>query len=128
MSFPYINSVSAQRWYRINVKDYSISAQRWYRIELILIFFSDKDFHDVLLERTKENVLGTYDSERKKAIVWENVISVKNGLKGKVLMDIDPRREDKAIRVHFEKCLLCTLYQEEFIYLFIQSCDKSIHV
>ena len=75
---------------------YSISAQRWYRIELM--FFSDKDFHVVLLKRTKENVLGTYDSERKKAIAWENVISVKNGLKRKVLVDIDPRKEDRAIR------------------------------
>ena len=76
---------------------YSISAQRWYRIELIL-FFSDKDFHVVLLERTKENELSTYDSERKKAIAWENVISVKNGLKRKVLVDIDSRKEDRAIR------------------------------
>ena len=39
----------------------------------------------------------------------------KNGLKGKVLVDIDPRKEDRVIRVQFEKCLLCTFYQEEFI-------------
>ena len=44
-----------------------------------------------------------------------NCILFKECLERKVLMDIDPRREDKAIRVHFEKCLLCTLYQEEFI-------------
>ena len=30
-------------------------------------------------------------------------------------MDIDPRKEGRAIRVQFEKCLLCTFYQEEFI-------------
>ena len=30
-------------------------------------------------------------------------------------MDIDPRKEDRVIRVQFEKCLLCTFYQEEFI-------------
>ena len=71
--------------------------------------------HVVLLEGRKENELGTCDSERKMAIAWESVFSVKNGLKRKVLVDIDPRKEDKAIRVHFEKCLLCTLYQEEFI-------------
>ena len=39
----------------------------------------------------------------------------KNGLKENVLMDIDPRKEDRVIRVQFEKCLLCTFYQEEFI-------------
>ena len=55
MSFSYVNSVSAQRWYGINVKDYSISAQRWYRIELkFLVVFSDKDLYVVLLEGTKE--------------------------------------------------------------------------
>ena len=48
--FPYINSVSVQRWYIINVKDYSISVQRWYRIELkvLIIDFSDKEFYVVL--------------------------------------------------------------------------------
>ena len=45
----------------------------------------------------------------------KNVFSIKNGLKRKVLMDIYPRKEDRAIRDHFEKCLLCTLYQVEFI-------------
>ena len=117
MSFPTLIPFSAQRWYGVNVKDYSISAQRWYRIELkvLIIVFSDKVLHVVLLEGTKENELSTCDSERKKTIAWESVFSLKNGLKGKVLMDIDPRRVDKAIRVHFEKYLLCTLYQEEFI-------------
>ena len=64
MSLPYINSISAQRWYRINVKDYSISAQRWYRIELkvLVVVFSDEDLHIVLLEGTKENELRTCDS------------------------------------------------------------------
>ena len=63
MSFPFVNSVSAQRWYGINVKDYSISAQRWYRIELkVLVVFSDKDLYVVLLEGTKENELSTCDS------------------------------------------------------------------
>ena len=48
--FPYVNSVSAQRWYWINVKDYSISAQGWYKIELkvLIIDFSDKEFYVVL--------------------------------------------------------------------------------
>ena len=53
--------------------------------------------------------------ERKKVIASENIFSVKNGLKEKVLMDIDPRKEDRVIRVQFEKCLLCTFYQKEFI-------------
>ena len=118
MSFSYVNSISSQWWYEINVKKmfYFISVQRWYRIELkvLIIIFSDKDFHVVLLERTKENELSTYDSERKKAIAWENLISVKNGLKRRILVDIDPRKEDRAIRVQFEKCFLCTLYKEEF--------------
>ena len=62
--FSYVNSVSAQRWYGINVKDYSISAQRWYRIELkvLIVICSDKDLHVVLLEGTKENELSTCDS------------------------------------------------------------------
>ena len=38
-----------------------------------------------------------------------------NGLKEKVLMDIDPRKEDRVIRVQFEKCHICTFYQKEFI-------------
>ena len=62
---------------------YSISAQRWYRIELkvLIIVFSDKVLHVVLLEGTKENELGTCDSERKKVIASENVFSAKEWLK-----------------------------------------------
>ena len=71
--------------------------------------------HVVLLEGTKENELSTCYSKRKKTIAWESVFSLKNGLKRKVLMDVDPTKEDRAIRDSFEKCLLCTLYQEEFI-------------
>ena len=95
MRFPYVNSVSAQRWYGINVKDYSISAQRWYRIELkvLVVVFSDKDLHVVLFDGTKENELSTCDSERKKVIAWESVFSLKNDLKRKVLMDVDPRKK-----------------------------------
>ena len=64
MRFSYVNSISAQRWYGINVKDYSISAQRWYRIELkvLIVVFSDKDLHVVLLEGTIENERSTCDS------------------------------------------------------------------
>ena len=49
--------------------------------------------HVVLLEGTKENELSTCYSERKKTITWENVFSLKNGLKRKVLMDVDPRKK-----------------------------------
>ena len=89
MSFPYINSISAQRWYGINVNRrmfYSISAQRWHRIKLevfFIIVFLDKVLHVVLLEGTKENELGTCDSERKKVIASENVFSIKEWLKRK---------------------------------------------
>ena len=64
LRFPCVNFVSAQRWYVINVKDYSISAQRWYRIDLkvLVVVFSDKDLYVVLLEGTKENELSTCDS------------------------------------------------------------------
>ena len=64
LRFPYVNFVSAQRWYGINIKDYSISAQRWYRIELkvLIVVCSDKDLHVVLLEGTKENEQSTCDS------------------------------------------------------------------
>ena len=64
LRFSYVNFVSAQRWYGINVKDYSISAQRWYRIELkvLVVVFPDKDLYVVLLEGTKENELSTCDS------------------------------------------------------------------
>ena len=82
---------------------YSISAQRWYRIELkvLVVVFSDKDLHVVLFDRTKENELSTCDSERKKVIAWESVFSLKNDLKRKVLMDVDPRKEDRSIRDRF---------------------------
>jgi len=64
LSFSYVNFVSAQRWYEINVKDYSIYVQWWYRIELkvLVVVFSDKDLHVILLEGTKENELSTCDS------------------------------------------------------------------
>ena len=48
-----------------------------------------------------------------------------NGLKEKVIMDIDPRKEDRVIRVQFEKCLLCTFYQKEFYFEFSQRCNKA---
>ena len=117
MSFPCVNYVFAQRWYEINVKDYSISSQWWYRIELkvLIVVFSDKDLRVVLLEGTKEDELSTCDSERKKTVAWESVFSLKNCLKSKVIVDVDPIKEDRAIRDSFEKCLLCTLYQVEFI-------------
>ena len=107
MSFPTLIPFSAQRWYGVNVNDYSISAQRWYRIELkvLIIVFSDKVLHVILLEGTKENELSTCDSERKKSIAWESVFSLKNGLKGKVLMDIHPKRVDKALLLKLEKCI-----------------------
>ena len=75
---------------------YSISAQRWHRIELkvLIIVFSDKVLHVVLLEGTKENELGTCDSGRKKErkSLHQKMYSLqKNGLK-KVLMDIDKKR------------------------------------
>ena len=64
---------------------YPISAQRWYRIELkvLIIVFSDKVLHVVLLAGTKENELGTCDLEREKVIASENVLSVKEWLKRK---------------------------------------------
>ena len=83
----------------------------------MIIVFSDKVLHVVLLEGTKENELVTCDSGRKKErkSLHQKMYSLqKNGLK-KVLMDIDPRKEDRVIRVQFEKCLLCTFYQKEFI-------------
>ena len=40
-------------------------------------------------------------------------------------MDVDPTKEDRAIRDSFEKCLLCTLYQEKNHFEFVQNCDKS---
>ena len=65
--FPYVNSVSAQRWYGINVKDYSISAQRWYRIELkvLIIDFSDKEFYIVLEGRKIMNCVLVTQKERR---------------------------------------------------------------
>ena len=120
MSFSHVNSVSAQWWCGINVKEtcfilFLPNGDIEWNLKVLIIIFSDKVLHVALLEGTKENELSTCDSERKKTIAWESVFSLKNGLKGKVLMDIDPRRVDKAIRVHYEKCLLCTLYQEKLI-------------
>ena len=66
MSFPFVNSVFAQRWYGINVKDYSISAQRWYRIELkvLIIDLSDKEFYVVLEGRKTMNWVLVTQKER----------------------------------------------------------------
>jgi hypothetical protein len=66
-----------------------------------IIVLLDKVLHVVLLERTKENELSTCYSERKKTIIWESVFSLKNGLKRKVLMDVNPRNEDRSIRDRF---------------------------
>jgi len=75
----------------------------------LIIVFSDKVLHVVLLEGTKENKLGTCDSERKKeSHCIRKYILCKR-------MDIDPRKEDRVIRVQFEKCLLCTFYQKKII-------------
>ena len=106
---------------------YSISAQRWYRIELkvLIIFFSDKVLHVVLFEGTKENELSTCDSERKKTITWESVFSLKNGLKRKVLVDVDPRKEDRSIRVCFWEMPLMYYLSRKIHFEFSQSCDKS---
>ena len=103
---------------------YSISAQRWYRIELkvLIIIFSDKVLHVVLLEGTKEN---NCDSERKKTIAWESVFSLKNGLKRKVLMDVDPRKEDRSIRDRFWEMPLMYYLSRRIHFEFSQSCDKS---
>ena len=108
---------------------YSISAQRWYRIELevltivfLIIVFSDKVLHVVLLEGTKEN---NYDSERKKTIAWESVFYLKNGLRRKVFMDVDPRKEDKAIRDRFWEMPLMYYLLRRVHFEFSQSCDKS---
>jgi len=96
---------------------YSISAQWWYRMKLksfnYCLFW--QFLHVVLLKGTKENELSTCDSERKKTIAWESVFSLKNCLKSKVFEDFDPIKENRAVRDSFEKCLLCTLYQVEFI-------------
>ena len=54
-------------------------------LKVLIIVFSDKVLHVVLLEGTKENELGTCDSERKKerkkVIASENVFYVKEWLK-----------------------------------------------
>jgi len=52
-------------------------------LKVLIIVFSDKVLHVVLLEGTKENELGTCDSERKKVIASENVFSAKEWLKRK---------------------------------------------
>ena len=93
---------------------YSISAQRWYRIELkvLIIDFWDKEFYVVLEGRKTMNwVLVT----QKEGHYIREYILCKERLDRKSTQDIYPRRVDKSIRVHFEKCLLCTLYQEEYI-------------
>ena len=41
---------------------------------------------------------GVLATQRKKVITRESVFSLKNVLRRKVLVDIDPRKEDRAIR------------------------------
>jgi len=73
---------------------------------------------------TKSSMLSLKDERQWTGYLWlrkkeghyiREYILCKKRLDRKSTQDIYPRRVDKAIRVHFEKCLLCTLYQEEFI-------------
>ena len=79
----------------------------------------------VLLEGTKENELSTCYSERKKSIAWESVFFLKNGLKRKVLMDVDPRKEDRTIRDRFWEMSLMYSLSRRIHFEFSQSYDKS---
>ena len=120
MSFSHVNSVSAQWWCGINVKEtcfilFMPNGDIEWNLKVLIFVFFDKVLHVVLREGTKGNELSTCDSERKKTIAWESVFSLKNCLKSKVIEDFDPIKENRAVRDSFEKCLLCTLYQVEFI-------------
>ena len=69
----------------------------------------------VLNKRKTKNLTGYLWLKKKEGNYIREYILCKERLDRKSTQDIYPRRVDKAIRVHFEKCLLCTLYQEEFI-------------
>ena len=73
---------------------------------------------------TKSSMLSLKDERQWTGYLWlrkkqghyiREYILCKERLDRKRTQDMYPRRVDKAIRVHFEKCLLCTLYQKEFI-------------
>jgi hypothetical protein len=95
--------------------------------------FSDKDLHAFILEGRKESDMGTCDSNDKKTKCkfyekeghcMRDYVPFKSGLKRKVFKyfrDIDPRKENRTIRVYFKECLLCTPYEEGFSFQFLSS-------
>ena len=106
---------------------YSISAQRWYRIELkvLIITFSDKVLHVVLLEGTKENELVTCDSEREKVIASENVLSVKEWLEKKSTYGCWSNKRRLRNKKSFWEMSLIYSLSRRIHFEFNQSCDKS---
>ena len=93
-----------------------VSAQRWYRIELKVLFivFSDKEFHVVLEGRKKLNWVLVTQKERRS--LHKRIYSLlRTAWKEKYSWILIQGKEDRAIRDCFEKYLLCTLYQVEFI-------------
>ena len=79
--------------------------------------------HVVLLEGTKENGVPVTQKERRPSHE-KSVFFLKNGLKRKVIIHVDPRKEDRAIRDRIEKSLMYSL-SSRIYFEFIQSCDNS---
>jgi len=75
------------------------------------IFSKERVFN----KRKTKNLAGYLWLKKKEGHYIREYILCKERLDQKSTQDIYPIRVDKAIRVHFEKRLLCTLYQEEFI-------------
>ena len=116
MRFPYVNSISAQRWYRINVKDYSISAQRWYRIEL-------KSFNCCLFRQ--RFACSSAWRDKRKWTEYLRLIKKEGHHVRKVLMDIDPRKRRMSNKRLFWEISLMYSLSSRIHFEFIQSCDKS---
>ena len=64
----------------------------------------------------------------KNAIVLRDCVLFKEWLQKKRIIGYWSKKRDRSMRVFIEKCLLCTLCDEEFIFSFTyESCKSHIH-
>ena len=98
------------------------------------IFFQTKDLHAFILEGRKRNELGTCDSDDEmpkgklctKECHWlRDCVLFKEWLQKKRILGYWSKKRDRSMRVFIEKCLLCTLCGEEFIFSFTYKSCKS---
>jgi hypothetical protein len=102
-------------------------------------YFSDRYLHAFVLEGRKESDMGTYDSDDEKTKCkfydkeghcMRDYVLFKSGLKRKVFKDfrdIDPRKDNKTIRVYFKNVFYVLLMKKVLVFNFYhhdKRCNK----